>query len=834
MLMKRLVLAFISLSVAFSLPAHAQKTIRGTVTDAETGETLPTAHIRIVGTRSGTVTNIDGDYVLELETLPAVIAASFIGYNSQRIPVTEQSPFILNFKLTPNPVILEAIEVSAEDPAIRIMKEVIRRKKEWQSQFESYKVKAYTRFTLENDTTVVAVSESITDCYWSREKGGHESVLSMRHTNNVTRETFFAYSGYLPSLYDDTIHFGHFAKLQIDGPTHPDAFDIYDFRLAGIRKIDTTKVFDIAFAPKSGFQTGLSGTLSVLDSLYAMISVTAALNRTVSVPPSFKEVEKFDNALFPTPKKELSHLSFEQRFSNFEGDFWLPVWHRCEGEGKGKGPGMNFPPIKFTETCRLSDYSVNVSMPDSLFREEKSFDNVRTETVDFSGALTDGQKAAKEDNSYLAYDNTMIPLTKEEELAYGTIDSTTTMEKAYQATGPIGRYIRTSIKSREAAERESPEKKKEPSYKKVLKQLFNIDRFLFGCNRIEKAYIGYKYKQSILNRLSIDPLIKMSNINDRMQYFYGGEIEYLWGKNKAGFITIGSMTGTDLRYESNAYSSLTNTILYLIGKKDYFDYYWNDRRNAAAGYRFSTLPVEVSGGINIERHSSLKNDDKDNNEHDNPAVGEGRLRSLELTLAYGDEPLTIVPGGRKRIEFSVEHSSPDHLSSDFSFTRYRLTLDWKFNTLFRRGLMPNTLDVRLIGGTFSGELPVQRFGTIDGRFAGLSPFGALRSLEDAPLEGEQYCALFLEHNFRTLPFELLRFRWLAEKGAGIIFHGAAGRTWISDNRLAGMNYSPRYSDGFHSEIGLTINDLFGSFRIDITKRLDKRGMFIGFGKARRF
>ena len=434
----------------------------------------------------------------------------------------------------------------------------------------------------------------------------------------------------------------------------------------------------------------------------------------------------------------------------------------------------------------------------------------------------------------------MIPLTEEEQLAYGTIDSTLTMEKAYQATGPVGKFIRTSIRSKKSAdseeapgEKKKPEKQNEPSYKKVLNRLFNMDTLLLGSNRIEKAYVGYKYNQRILNRLSIEPLIKMSRINGRRRYSYGGEIEFRWGKDKAGFITIKSMTGIDHRYHSNAYSHLTNTILYLLDRKDYFDYYWIDRRNAVAGYRFGFIPVELSGGINIERHSALKIEDKKNNERDNPAVGEGRLRSLEMSLACGDEPLTMVTG-RKRIEFSVEHSSPDYLSSDFSFNRYRLTLDWRFNTLFRRGLMPNTLDVRFIGGTFNGELPIQRFGTIDGRFTGLSPFGTLRSLKDAPLEGERYCALFLEHNFRTIPFELLRFRWLAEKGTGIILHSAAGRTWISDNRLTGMQYSPRYRDGFHSEIGLTVNDLFDVFRIDITKRLDKRGVFVGFGKARRF
>ena len=115
----------------------------------------------------------------------------------------------------------------------------------------------------------------------------------------------------------------------------------------------------------------------------------------------------------------------------------------------------------------------------------------------------------------------------------------------------------------------------------------------------------------------------------------------------------------------------------------------------------------------------------------------------------------------------------------------------------------------------------------------MSPYGTLRSLVDAPLEGERYCALFLEHNFRTIPFEQLRLRWLADHGVGIILHGAAGKTWIKDDRLSGMQYNPRYRDGIHSEIGLSMNDLFSSFRIDVTKRLDKHGVFVGFGKARR-
>ncbi|MCB0589041.1 MAG: carboxypeptidase-like regulatory domain-containing protein, partial [Phaeodactylibacter sp.] len=46
--------------------ALGQRTITGAVTDAETGEPLIGANVLIVGTSSGTVTDFDGNYELEV------------------------------------------------------------------------------------------------------------------------------------------------------------------------------------------------------------------------------------------------------------------------------------------------------------------------------------------------------------------------------------------------------------------------------------------------------------------------------------------------------------------------------------------------------------------------------------------------------------------------------------------------------------------------------------------------------------------------------------------------------------------------------------------------
>jgi TonB-dependent starch-binding outer membrane protein SusC len=69
------------------MPGYGQqKTVTGRVTDASTGEPLPGVSIVVVGTTTGTVTNIDGEYSLNVEQ-GQTLSFSFIGYVTQRIEV---------------------------------------------------------------------------------------------------------------------------------------------------------------------------------------------------------------------------------------------------------------------------------------------------------------------------------------------------------------------------------------------------------------------------------------------------------------------------------------------------------------------------------------------------------------------------------------------------------------------------------------------------------------------------------------------------------------------------------------------------------------------------
>ena len=67
-----------------------QQSIQGVVTDAETGDPLPGVNVAVEGTTTGTSTDMDGEYNLEVSDSDVVLVFSFIGYLTQRITVGNQ------------------------------------------------------------------------------------------------------------------------------------------------------------------------------------------------------------------------------------------------------------------------------------------------------------------------------------------------------------------------------------------------------------------------------------------------------------------------------------------------------------------------------------------------------------------------------------------------------------------------------------------------------------------------------------------------------------------------------------------------------------------------
>ena len=69
----------------FLIPStvFAQMTAKGTVTDAKTGNPVPNATVVVKATSSGTATEGDGSFVLQVTKNNAVLVISAVGYKTQ-------------------------------------------------------------------------------------------------------------------------------------------------------------------------------------------------------------------------------------------------------------------------------------------------------------------------------------------------------------------------------------------------------------------------------------------------------------------------------------------------------------------------------------------------------------------------------------------------------------------------------------------------------------------------------------------------------------------------------------------------------------------------------
>src|ERR1035437_1837931 len=106
-----------------------QKVITGTVTDAKTKEVLVGVSIRIPGTSSGTITDVNGHYSLKVSNSVTELEFSFIGMKT--IKETIDSRVLINVEMTPketqlNEIVVTALGLSRAKKAIGYSQESIK------------------------------------------------------------------------------------------------------------------------------------------------------------------------------------------------------------------------------------------------------------------------------------------------------------------------------------------------------------------------------------------------------------------------------------------------------------------------------------------------------------------------------------------------------------------------------------------------------------------------------------------------------------------------------------------------------------------------------------
>ncbi|MGA1197981.1 MAG: carboxypeptidase-like regulatory domain-containing protein, partial [Candidatus Latescibacterota bacterium] len=213
----RLFVCVIGIFTLSVMPVMAERVIRGVVMDEESGVPLPQATVQILGTYEGAITNLDGAYELVVKQMPAVVRVSYIGYQSVEIVVVETTEAVQNVQLTPVPIVMDELVVTAKDMGPNIMRKVIAQKQTWWKDLETFQVRAYSRFTYRNEIEIVGVVERLSDAYWDRERGWREIIKDKRETKNINWN-FDLPAAAAVNLYGDEIEIG---GHNLVGVTHP-------------------------------------------------------------------------------------------------------------------------------------------------------------------------------------------------------------------------------------------------------------------------------------------------------------------------------------------------------------------------------------------------------------------------------------------------------------------------------------------------------------------------------------------------------------------------------------------------------------------------------------
>lgn len=157
--MKLYTLLFVLLSV---ITGYSQSKLSGIVLDSKTKEPLPFVNISANNSKYGTSTDIDGRFKINYKV--SSLQFSFVGYEKQSIEITNQSK--LTILLKEKSFNLKGIVINPEEnPALRIIRNVIKNRKLNDAERKDYTCNLYNKFTINmfEDTNSSLFKEQLFD-----------------------------------------------------------------------------------------------------------------------------------------------------------------------------------------------------------------------------------------------------------------------------------------------------------------------------------------------------------------------------------------------------------------------------------------------------------------------------------------------------------------------------------------------------------------------------------------------------------------------------------------------------------------------------------------------
>ena len=281
--------------------------VKGKITDTK-DEPLSFVSIYLDKTVTGTTSNDNGDYILELNKIGRyTIVFQFLGYKTVKKAVNITSfPFELNIKLEEENITLDEISISTKDnPANRIIRNVIANKDKNTNKFAQYTAKFYSRglYRIKDapekflgqsmgdfggglDSTrsgIIYLSETVSEIKFQKKpKKFKENIIASKVSGTDNGISFNRAEDANINFYNNSVEFGNY----LISPISTNAFSYYTYKLEGSFYDKNGKLINkVKVIPKRLNDAVFNGSLYIVEDDWALYGVDVTVTGAqVNIP----------------------------------------------------------------------------------------------------------------------------------------------------------------------------------------------------------------------------------------------------------------------------------------------------------------------------------------------------------------------------------------------------------------------------------------------------------------------------------------------------------------------------------------------------------------------
>ncbi|MFN3402639.1 MAG: DUF5686 family protein [Cytophagaceae bacterium] len=328
---------FIFLLLIFFRVVNGQDiSIKGKVTDSETGEGIPFANVAVTNVNRGTVTDFEGYYTLKVPTNADSIVVIYLGYQKKAKPIKKGVlSQVIDFQLAPDKKVLQEVYVVAgENPAFRIIRKAVENKdNNDKRKLLAYEYEAYSKIEISVDNISekfrkrklmskmvqifdslkiaagedgkpilpVFMSEAVSNYYHRREPDKTKEIMVATNIKGVGVDDGSVVSQLIGSTFQDYNFYKNWITVlnkDFISPIADGWNGYYNYLLTDSTFIDSMWCYKIEFKPKRPQDLAFNGHMWITDSTFAIKQIDVTIAKEANI--NYIDKVKVQQELVPT------------------------------------------------------------------------------------------------------------------------------------------------------------------------------------------------------------------------------------------------------------------------------------------------------------------------------------------------------------------------------------------------------------------------------------------------------------------------------------------------------------------------------------------------------